>query len=44
MTISVSISPLTVMAGLDPAIHEAARKVEISGRRYQTPQFFIHAK
>jgi hypothetical protein len=30
MTIPLSIRPLTVMAGLDPAIHEAARRVEFN--------------
>ncbi len=34
MTISLSIKPFTVMAGLDPAIHGAARKVRLSGRWY----------
>jgi hypothetical protein len=29
MTISFSVNPLTVMAGLDPAIHGTARKVKI---------------
>jgi hypothetical protein len=36
MTKSSRVNILAVMAGLDPAIHEAAPRVRISRRRHET--------